>query len=296
MPEFLTNCVSLELDTKGQEGNGGPKPLHICPLIRKAISRLQYLRLRLTNICPDICGFGFDSKRPTAVTDTFKPEKVPFLKECVINLGMEAFYGPVYRSHICNVSEELSRDGCVTIVAHLQTLVFSKNAPQLKKLRVLDGKRGKEQHRSYATLVRRDICADKSQALPFRQINSGAGCEDGWLIRMPLADKGLDLLSSLQGIEEFAEGQTWQETSNRARMPAPVIAARAISPAPIVQTSSEWRTRCNVTCMLWENERATGMRLLDAQDGALMENMSCWERTPNGWKRERPLGDFLVKA
>jgi hypothetical protein len=47
--------------------------------------------------------------------------------------------------------------------------------------------------------------------------------------------------------------------------------------------------------MLWVNERDTGMRLLDAETGSLMEDRPANFRIPEGWRRD-PSGMGLERV
>ncbi|MCJ1326166.1 hypothetical protein MMC10_002830 [Thelotrema lepadinum] len=218
LPETVRN---LEVDTRGYENTQARDDPHLCPLIRRVIPQLQHLRLRFANICPDLCGTGYDRDNPSTVADAFKLVKGPNLEQCVINIHLPGKGDIHYHPETCGVPQSrltLTGDDStpsirhlqVPPIKHLQSLVSPDKTPRLHKLWILDGIRSTQildaEFPHYHAFVRRDILASRSRDLPYWNI--GGSTRDGYVIRMPDSESGSDYVSFFWAIEDLAEGQT----------------------------------------------------------------------------------------
>ncbi|MCJ1330147.1 hypothetical protein MMC10_006829 [Thelotrema lepadinum] len=284
-------CVSLEIDTRDNEDNRNFTHPHLCPSIRRILPRLQYLRLRLNNFCPDLCGLGYNPASPTIVTEAFRPVEAPHLKQCIINISRKEIRFGMSSSSICGDFYSRHYGPCEALAMHLRAMVRSGNATKLERLWILDflPKEESEGAISYQAYVRRDICAERSLAFPIRNINRYR--KDSWLIRVPVAadiedaEYVEDLLSPSWALQDLAEGESWQENLTGVRLPAPVMGRTGLSSILPVLTREQFGTETNLSCRLWDNENIVGTRLLDVRNGDLMERTGIVESTPNGWIR-----------
>ncbi|KAI0540487.1 hypothetical protein GGR58DRAFT_499064 [Xylaria digitata] len=245
--------------------------------IPKTCSNLELAALRLALPC--ICSESFGSFLSQSSTSTpeFGLMQAPKLQNCIIRLASACGGGDVERfDGTCN--HDVSLSGVKAFVECLLFLTASGQAPLLQKLWVCDAlPRGNDSRVSYEAFVRRDILAKKSHTFPWNVIASSHKAKNGLFIRMPAEEGGQDLV----------EGHAWITATNGARLPATVMAKyRLPRQHCITQTRAEWSASSKISTMLWVNERVTGMRLLDAETGGLLENRPANFRKPEGWRRD----------
>jgi hypothetical protein len=101
----------------------------------------------------------------------------------------------------------------------LYTAPDTAHFPAAERLWLLDMQAHDDADSSvYAAFNRRDIMANSTWTLPFRDINGDSGGErDAFLMRLP---DGRELLVRLWAAEALAEGERWTEMRDGARIPA----------------------------------------------------------------------------
>ncbi|OTA96026.1 hypothetical protein M434DRAFT_28321 [Hypoxylon sp. CO27-5] len=279
-------CVCLEInvrDTHDRSSAHNSEQAHLCDSIRPVLHRLRFLRLNLPAICPKAFGNNFDPAQPSDVSTSFKPIQAPILEQCIIKVAEPRPSQLINRSKVCNYPDA---NVIAVLAKHLEVFKSPTSAPKLQKLWILDVLPLADPYASYQSLVRRDVIANKSQALPYKDIAGPRLRKEGVLIRMPMEEGGQDLLSTVDGVKGLAEGHSWIEASNGTRIPASDISKKAhlAFVRPVLRTAEEWSAMTNVTCLLWSGEKRTGMRLLDAVEGGLTEDCIPTIRVPDGWR------------
>ncbi|KAI2469136.1 hypothetical protein F4781DRAFT_236375 [Annulohypoxylon bovei var. microspora] len=288
-------CVCLELNVKYLPHVGivdGDEEVHLCASIRQMIPRLRFLRLNLPKICPEAFGFGFDRAQPSVVATDFKSVEAPHLKKCLIKIAEPRHTFGLERSPVCGCPNA----NIVTVLAnHLQVFKAPSNAPVLERLWIADVSPTTDLYSTFHAFVRRDILAEKSQFLPYKNIGLHKFNKEGIFIRMPAEEGGEDLVSTIEGVMSLAEQHAWVETIHGTRIPSAEISKRhSLALAkPVIRTADEWFAKTNITCMLWADEEKTATRLLDATEEGLTEDSTMTLRIPDGWTR--PEGGFLRK-
>lgn len=290
------SCVCLEInvrDTHDRNSAHNSEQAHLCDFIRPVLPRLRFLRLNLPTICPWAFGDDFDPAQPSVVSTSFKPIQAPVLEQCVIKVAEPGPLRLVPRAKVCNCPDA---NVIVVLAKHLEAFKFPTNVPKLQKLWILDVLPLADQYTSYQSLVRRDVIKNTSLALPYKDIAGPRFRKEGVLIRMPAEEGGQDLLSTMDGVKDLAEGRAWVEASNGTRLPASDISEKAhlTFVRPVLRTAKEWSTVTNITCLLWSGERTAGTRLLDAVEGGLTEDCIPTMRVPDGWMFNE--GGFLERA
>jgi len=90
------------------------------------------------------------------------------------------------------------------------------------------------------------------------------------------------------GVEE----DTWQETLNGSRLPAPVMAGSLLKIIPPVMTAEEFRSGSKESCLQWRNEQVTGMQLVHLLEGPLLEEPLIFEEFLDGWEYD---GEGMIR-
>ncbi|KAK9414079.1 putative F-box domain-containing protein [Seiridium unicorne] len=281
-------CSSLEVDVRDSRPESHPdkSETHICVSIRRLMPQLQFLRLGLPCLCP--ASVGDISEASSISTPDFTPAEAPNLRECIIKLREPSFgaSATVKKFDIaCN--SEVRVVGIKAFAECLQALVHSGRAPSLKKLWILDALPQRDQWTSFGALVRRDVLADKSQTLPWKNIAPGGKSKNGLLIRMPADEGGEDLLATMQDIWDLVEGHSWITASDGTRLPAFIMGRYRLPQRDrTVQIKEEWLATNRISTHLWADENETGMRLLHAETGSLLEDSPAEIHVPEGWRRD----------
>ena len=300
------SCVNLEIDTAGQEASR-PAPVHICDKIRDVLPRLRHLRVRLYRLCPamfcaNVNGEGVIEGHSTA-------SSAPSLQTLIINCGMHNHTNPWgYTARICGDLGEIRSDADRyvrsearrSLVIALKDLFLRGNYPAIERLWLLNLQSVDYASSWYEAYNRRDIILGKTWVMPCifvsPQVPVRGSRTDYYLTRTP---EGHDVLSSLWGVDNLAEAQTWEETFSGCRMPAALIATDHFQredcwakPLPI-ESEEAFKIRYpKNSCNLWPNEEMTGQRLLSPFEVyGLMGRWSLNEITPSGWRRN---GERLV--
>lgn len=284
-------CVNLEIDTRGQD-YFEPGAGHLCDTVQDIFPRLQHLRLRLSTLCPAMLGSLFDPSDPARYFAKFKPAAAPSLQTVMINCIPRAIFRS--QAHICRTFQENPYtsysvnlpDARIAMVDALRLAVDSSSYPAAKSLQVLHTLPHNNDDLSvYASFHKRDIIENATWVLPFRNI---MGTQmDSFLIRTP---EGHEFLSYPHVIETLAEGHLWREIGSGFRVPAAVLEARSTIYAekdlPVCGTEA-WKAKYpRRSCMLWQNEQSTGVKLLEAEKReGLSDTTPMREKTPAGWRR-----------
>ncbi|KAI1105607.1 hypothetical protein F4804DRAFT_341078 [Jackrogersella minutella] len=289
-------CRCLEIDIEGSRryiSADEGEQVHLCASIRRILPSLRFLRLNLSKICPDAFGFGFDRAKPSVVDVNFKPIEAPHLEECLIKTAVPQYTTNLDRFRVCGCHNA----DIITILAkHLQPFKLSSNASCLTKLWLVDALPMEGYYTTYQSIVRRDVLANKSQALPYKDIGLLKHNKSGVFIRMPVEEGGnQDLVSTIQGVMSLAEEHAWVDTTNGTRVPAAEISRGhcRVLDRPVVRTAEEWLAKTNISCHLWADEYRTGTRMLNVVEGGLTEDCFPIIQTPDGWTRTE--GGWLEK-
>ncbi|KAI1439472.1 hypothetical protein F5Y02DRAFT_405679 [Annulohypoxylon stygium] len=280
------SCAALELDfryTRRPFDYGSLEDMHLCPSIRKIIPRIRFLRLNLPCICPEAFGSGFDPSTPLDPPNGFKPVEAPHLEECLVKVADPRYTLIFDYSWVCRYQGE-SGDIIIPIMAkHLQIFKNTSHAPKLKKLWIMDGSPRSTSDVVYEAIIRRDVLAGKSQFLPGRNIGLHKYNKEGIFIRMPEEEGGQDIVSTIQGVVSLAEQHAWVESIYGTRAPAAEVSRKHLTLVKyVMRTPDEWFTMTNIMCTLWQQEKQTGIRLLDVVERGLTETSTLSLRTPDG--------------
>jgi hypothetical protein len=128
---------------------------------------------------------------------------------------------------------------------------------------------------------------------------------DSWFLH---PDDGQEIMSFPWALISVAEGEVWRTMVGGARLPAALLVQKdkrtftsmCIEENPQIRASSNWREEHpRKMCLLWLNERITGMRLLEAErrDGPnFLSQSPIIEKTPQGWRRTGFQSDELEQA
>ncbi|KAI1153667.1 hypothetical protein F4825DRAFT_473907 [Nemania diffusa] len=281
-------CSSLELVVKPRALIMSPheQNTHLCVFIRRLIPQLQFLRLSLPYLCPE--SFGYVHNQSSANMTEFTPIKTPKLRDCIVILASPSGGGGVARfSGPC--SPDASLFGVKAFVECLLVLVSSGQAPLLRRLWVIDAlsKSEMNDNASYEAFVRRNVLAQISHTFPVNVIMPPRMAH-GFLIRMPAEENGEDLLTTRQDAASIVEGHAWMAATNGARLPAMLMANYQLPRQSCnVQARAEWSANNKHSTQLWVNENKTGVRLLDGEMGALLEDRPAVFRIPEGWRQDQ---------
>ncbi|KAL1871467.1 hypothetical protein Plec18167_007026 [Paecilomyces lecythidis] len=276
-------CVSLEVDVRSTydrcsaENN---EQAHLCTPVRRLLPQLRFLRLSLPEICPEAFGRGFDSAQPSIVATDFKPTKVPCLEQCLVKVADPVTGAMVRAATLCGFPDV----GVVAVLArHLQAFASPQNAPRLQKLWMVDALPMRELYHTFESLVRRDVLANRSQAIPFNRI--GGMRNDGIFIRMPTEESSQDLISTFDGVKGLVERFNWVNSLNGTRLPATDASQRARFTLlrPLIRTREEWAGVSRISSLVWSYEKKTASRVLDVAEGGLTDECVPTVHIPNGW-------------
>lgn len=162
--------------------------------------------------------------------------------------------------------------------------------PAIQRLWLLDQQlyEGELDKSFYSTFNRRDLIANKTWAIPFRDI---ALDKESKLTRTP---EGREILSYGWAIEAVIECETWIDVVGGFRFPAALLATEEFhrhgyltKPLPVESVESYHARFPRRSCDVWAHERETGMRLLDpVEREGLMDTSPVVEMTPSGWRRD----------
>ncbi|CAJ2513665.1 Uu.00g017840.m01.CDS01 [Anthostomella pinea] len=139
----------------------------------------------------------------STATTNFTPVDAPRLRECIVKLGEPSFgASAIVKRFDAPCNPEVRVSGVKAFTECLQTLVHSGRAPLLQKLWILDALPQGVQWASFGAFVRRDVLANKSQTLPWKNIAAHSSkSKNSLLVRMPTDEGGEDLLTGAQDME-----------------------------------------------------------------------------------------------
>jgi hypothetical protein len=271
------NCTSLEVDWGTCDNDNRNDTGHICSAIRAVANRLEYLRVRLPWICPDLF-------QDSCASDTVLPG-FPKLIELVINTervetGSE--------TSLCGADIASSRHSYPSkpwevLTSQLQASLKKGNLPAIKTMLVLDHQPSAPEASTYATLVRRNVLAESSQFLPCVVF---ANSEQRFrLVRSPPSEGG-DFVFPERATHDVAEGHMWRRATNGSRLPAALLRSSSLEPVHILPNKNQWRNQHRVSCALWSNEEMSGAGLLNPKEAGLYDQLTIRESTPRGWERD----------
>lgn len=274
-------CSSLEIEVSNTRDTRSPKPesCHLCPYIRRLLPQLQYLRLDLPKLCPEAFGQSLGQQQTSL---PFEPVKAPHLEQCLLRAA-----GPSAPSIVSRTKQCGREDGNIIVILAdcLRAFASSENCPNLKLLRILDALPIEGYYTSFQSFVRRDVLANRSFALPFKDIGAR---KDSQLIRTFVGkDIGTttDILSTMEGVKQIVEGHVWAEATSGARLPTQVIlrGSSLILAEPVTRTADVWLRETNNSCMLWVYEKRLDTKIIHVEEGGLTEDCIPKMRLPDGW-------------
>ncbi|KAI1207553.1 uncharacterized protein F4807DRAFT_181981 [Annulohypoxylon truncatum] len=289
------SCVGLELSARYLRHPGSVEEdegVHLCASIRKILPRLRFLRLNLSRLCPEAFGIGFDPAKQPDPPEAFEPVAAPHLEQCLIKIAEPKYTSGLDRSWVCGCPEA---DVVAVLVKHLRIFRDASDASKLEKLWIVDASPMTDPYATFHAFVRRDVLAEKSLLIPYKNVGLHKFNKEGIFVRMPEEEGGQDLVSTIYGAMSLAEQRAWVETTGGTRVPAAEVSQkrRLTLAEPVMRTADEWFAKTNISCILWADEKKTGARLLDATEEGLAENSIAVLRTPDGWTRHA--GGFLQK-
>ena len=319
-----TSCTSLELqsieigNSSSQAGvnsqGSGNSGTHLCPLLRQVLPRLEYLRIRLPSLCPEVL------KQPDASVNSQSPSivELPHLKECILNMARK--WGPLRgpagpeNSPLCSDPDQ---PGFPSLARALRRLVHENKAPAAERIWALEFQPHLDEPRNpnkYAAFVVRDVLRQASIALPHRDVH--ALQRDTWHLRRPVpgsrttrADGGVewqweDVVGWSYDIEQLAEGPSWQDvaastTVRGLRIPKSLIQSSEgrrfeVINLPVL-SAEQFYVQRRINSILWANEKKVGRFLLiPAEKDLMAEHADLDMVIPKGW-RQPDDAPFLVK-
>jgi hypothetical protein len=101
----------------------------------------------------------------------------------------------------------------------------------------------------------------------------------------------LGIVSQIFG--DTGRGLFWTHTTSKIRLPTPLL--REYDRVPIPLTKEQYIKQNRHTYILWQNEEATGEKLLPEAPGPLMQVWDLKERTPDGWTRDNYAGSPVMR-
>jgi hypothetical protein len=295
------SCTSLEIDAR-RSGAFIPDPgrnfddqpsSHFCESIRTILPRLRHLRLRRPELCFALFGTGSPEQGAG-----FKAVRARNLKSCLINLALNVPTVSMFATSCGstplpgNAPRPRFPSALPPLLPRLQDFAHL-NSASLEQLCIIDVQtRDPSIPNSWAAWVRRDILSDTSVPIPVGRIR--AFHDDGWLARVPTGlGYSEDWVSFHKYLETLAEGSFWTHTTSKIRLPTPLL--REYDRVPIPLTKEQYINQNRRTYILWQNEEATGEKLLPEAPGPLMQVWDLKERTPKGWTRDNYAGSPVMR-
>ncbi|MCJ1357953.1 MAG: hypothetical protein MMC33_007950 [Icmadophila ericetorum] len=294
-------CVNVEIDTRGYDFSP-PSKCHLCEHIQQRLPRLQHLRLRVNSLCPTLL------ERPSVVEsegrETMEPGagSSPSLRTIVINCNLHTYFPPAanHTRLCCNnpATDKIlfydsfvdMKQARIPLTEALKSIVDQSVYPMLHRVILLDYQsRDIYDAAVYAAYNQRNIIDNVTLSMPFIMSPLHAAA----ILRMP----GREIISHLWITEALAEGGLWKDSMIGSRLPNEVMARDISEFGACVEKDLETPSRENRELFettfiqrrgfcLWENESATGLKLLDAMKReGLTDTTPIREITPAGWVR-----------
>lgn len=228
--QLPAGCSSLEIYFRDKKPISDP--CHLCPIIRRLISQLRYLRLDLPSLCPE--AFGEVTKSHSS---PFNPMEALYLEQCVIRVFVSSIPNFVIHTEVCGSP---GRNISIVLADCLQAFASSGKCPKLEQLCILDALPLEKHHASYQSSVRRDVSGKGSLVLPYTHILQSKRGENH-LIRMSLDHNNgtsAGVVSTWDSVNKFAEGHVWDEAIIGARLPASILPRTSLmSAVPVARTA-----------------------------------------------------------
>lgn len=265
------SCVNLELNLRYKLK--GAESVHSCETIRNLLPRLNHLRLDMPTICPDIFAPSLAADSPTSKTPIYKS-----LQTLIIN-------GDRGQIKICEKEGKLRQNAVPTLVKSLRTLFQHGGFPHAKRIWVLERHDGNDMNRAaFDAWNRRDIINNKTWKLPWTNLVGRFHSYDILFTRTPEGDH---ITFTPMAHAQIGEAQTWKETITGSRLPDAEIQRKKNAVKSAAASLAEYRQiRPKGSCDLWTGEKATGVRLVEAEEREGLDDTSpIIELTPPGWKR-----------
>ncbi|KAJ0116765.1 hypothetical protein J7T55_009916 [Diaporthe amygdali] len=301
------SCTSLELDT-GYTGWGDGQSAHMCDSVRAVLPRMRHARIRTETMCAAMLGTGIlpDEVVPGGewrhLTDPFTPIHLPHMYSLLIVCARHSLIRRcgAPRLHDGNLWTKPSGSAWASITAALERLVETPGAIRqdgASICAVACTDYDQDDMATWKAVVRADVVAKTSWAVPYRMVWHGV-IPGSWLVRLP---GGRELMTTLENIEQLAEGEEWVNVSGGARLPREIVetaragkpsfaAGCALEPMSMLKTAAQWRQdNPNKITYIWRNETTTGEKLLEAEKRTGRDSYFSLrpviERTPHGWIR-----------
>jgi F-box-like len=231
------SCVNLEIDTRGRDTSPSGS-VHLCAAVRATLPRLRNLRLRLDTMCPAMFGDDFDPNDPAKFFSNYRPLATSSLQTVLVNCAAGSMFSS--RASICGPSQESLYNefedrnprAYFAMVDSLRLGVERHCYPAAKRICVIQAlEHDSSEATFYPTLVRRDILANQTSALPFK--NNMGSERDNYIVRML---EGEEILTDAWVVDAVIEDQFWGETIDGYRLPATLLGKEhtlyAVKPLP----------------------------------------------------------------
>ncbi|KAK2742941.1 hypothetical protein FQN57_005071 [Myotisia sp. PD_48] len=292
-------CVCLELDlelrVRSRISIGMPSiPRHhifCCDKLRLMLPRMEHVRLRVPTLCPALLGTGsMDVSKE--YPETYEPISLPRLRTFVIVhycLASTRFHWTSFRQcyeigllfqaipSLAKAFEQLIANGGLQVPSAEIDICREIPAPSNNDLSV------------HETYIRTDIVSRTSIAFPHYDIGTTAV-----LLR---DDKGQEYISDGLEYRNFLEGEKWVDTLGGSRLPSAIfdvessrfgLRKRHLN----IKTSAWWENHSlDVDCPLLENEKLTGMQLLEGEKRVgvpdCLSDEPVSQKTPSGYVRAK---------
>lgn len=285
------SCVNLELDTKHCDVI--ESDAHLCDHIRSRLPRMKHVRICLQFVCSALFGTGPVLLAPKS--EEFDPIPIPTMETLVMNCvkGGTSLL-PLLCTHWHRGLPPLTATGWHSVTRALERLIDAEYCPPSAKLFVISlSDHDDEDFTVYNTFYRAEMVSQTTLTFPLRMV-CRPDLNDGYLLR---TQDGQDLLSTLQNLNDYAEGQIWKDTSDGSRLPAAILETKGsllslscVARGLPLMSVEEFRRRYpRKSCTLWVNERKSGMTLLhpDTRRGrdVYLAREPLVEVTPPGFTR-----------
>ncbi|RSM13106.1 hypothetical protein CEP52_002098 [Fusarium oligoseptatum] len=286
-------CVNLELFTRGGDGDRikgvGGDPTHLCEDIRRLLPRMHHVRIDLTSVCDAMLG-TWD------LGGVFCPIKLACIRslhvDCV-GMGGRTKCG----HHGDRYSYHTPRSLWDSIIQGLQHAVGLRETDTGEFTVLGSAPPGDDLNKDkYWTLlrchVRRGHNGTTTWAFPITHIAPVDDREYAWYIRV---NGGTFVTLSKRPLYDLAAGRPWRMLTTGPKLPAAVKphATRVSDEELGILTEAQWKEMYpRKETILWQNERKTGMRLIDAEEREGSEMRSAVEMTPEGYVRPTEQGFF----
>lgn len=288
------SCVNLELDTENYDTDDLDNPfrhrdtddvpdnaVHLCHELRGILPRLVQARLRLRTMCAAIVGTYNENHDFQALS---LPSMDSLMISCIDGWGV----GKRCHQQPRGV-QSLEPTSWNSVIGALQQVskTIRRSHVQLVVMGCVGG--SEQDRRHHKTLLRchvgQDITTRAFSVLNLPRIES-LDNESPSIYYARTQDGGI-VTGGYSLLQESIEGRLWRTLTTGTRLPAD---AAKVSQIPLrkemVWPETEWREKYpRKSCLLWVNERKTGMRLVECEERHDFDLRGLVEETPDGWHR-----------